>query len=267
MELFYRKTGEGSPLIIVHGLYGSSDNWMPIARQLSARHTVYMIDQRNHGHSPHHPDNSYESMKNDLAEFFEQHQLGQAIVLGHSMGGKAAMLFAADYPEKIEKLVIADIAPKDYLTMAGDSQFHLHRNILLAMQELNFSTITTRKEIEEHFAEKIDHKKINGFLLKNIEKDKKTGLFKWRLNVETLYNYLEEIVGGVNERWFEGRIPITAYPVIFIRGLNSNYILPDDEALIKRIYPDAKIIGIPNAGHWLHAEQPDLFVKAVEQYA
>lgn len=263
MELFYRKEGSGSPLVIVHGLYGSSDNWMNIGRHLAEKYTVYMIDLRNHGRSPFSDVHTFDSMKADLEEFFEKHNIGKATLLGHSMGGKVAMWFAADFPEKVEKLVIADIAPKNYMMMKEDSQFYLHRNILLAMQDIDFTQIKIRNDVEERLAEKIDDQRIRQFLLKNLEKDKITKLYKWRVNVDVLYDYLDEIVSGVNKSWFEDRIPITAYPVIFIRGMKSRYILPEDETLIKEIYPEATIVDIPDAGHWLHAEQPKKFMKAV----
>lgn len=263
MELYYRKEGSGAPLVIVHGLYGSSDNWMNIGKRLAERYTVYMPDQRNHGRSPFSDEHTFDAMKADLYEFFEKHNIEKAILLGHSMGGKTAMWFAADYPEKVEKLVIADIAPKDYMLLKEDSQFYLHQNILLAMQDIDFTEIKIRNDVEERLAEKIDDKRIRQFLLKNVAKDKKTKLYKWRINVGVLYDNLDEIVNGVNKSWLDDRIPITSYPVIFIRGMKSKYILPEDEKLIKEIYPEATIVDIPGAGHWLHAEQPEKFMKAV----
>jgi esterase len=263
MELFYRKEGNGSPLIIIHGLYGSSDNWLNIGKRLAEKHTVFMIDLRNHGRSPFSQEHTFDALKADLVEFFLKHKIKKATILGHSMGGKTAMWFAADYPEKVEKLVIADIAPKDYMLLNEESQFYLHQNILLAMKEIDFLRIKTRNDIEDRLNEKIDDPRICQFLLKNVEKEKQTKLFRWRVNVDVLYNSLEEIVSGVNKSWFDDRIPITAYPVIFIRGMKSKYILPEDEQLIKEIYPDASIIDIPEAGHWLHAEQPELFMQAV----
>ncbi|HKI88398.1 MAG TPA: alpha/beta fold hydrolase [Draconibacterium sp.] len=263
MELFYRKEGSGSPLVIVHGLYGSSDNWMNIGKRLAEKHTVYMLDQRNHGRSPFSDVHTFNSMKEDLNEFFEKHHIEKATLLGHSMGGKTAMWFAADYPEKVQKLVVADIAPKDYMLLKEDSQFYLHRNILLAMMDIDFTDIKIRNDVEERLSEKIDDQRIRQFLLKNVAKDKKTKLYKWRVNVEVLYDNLDEIVSGVNKSWLDDRIPITAYPVIFIRGMKSRYILPEDEILIKEIYPEATIVDIPDAGHWLHAEQPKKFMKAV----
>lgn len=263
MELYYRKDGSGAPLIIVHGLYGSSDNWLNIGKRLAKRHTVYMVDQRNHGRSPFSTEHTFDAMKSDLLEFFEKHKIEKATLLGHSMGGKTAIWFAADYPEKVEKLVIADIAPKDYMQLKEDSQFYLHQNILLAMQGIDFKEIKIRNDVEDRLAEKIDDQRIRQFLLKNVAKDKKTKQYKWRVNVEVLYDNLDEIVSGVNKSWLDDRMPITSYPVIFIRGMKSRYILPEDEKLIKEIYPEASIVDIPDAGHWLHAEQPQKFMKAV----
>lgn len=263
MELFYRKEGTGSSLVIVHGLYGSSDNWINIGKRLAEKYTVYMVDQRNHGRSPFSDSHTFNDMRNDLEEFFEKHNIEKATLLGHSMGGKAAMWFALDFPEKVEKLVIADIAPKDYLLLKEDSQFYLHQNILLAMQEIDFSKIKSRNDVDDFMAQKIDDVNIRQFLLKNVAKDKINHQYKWRVNAGVLYDHLDEIVSGVNKNWLEDRIPIISYPVIFIRGMKSKYILPEDEPMIKEIYPDSKIIDIPDAGHWLHAEQPELFMKAV----
>lgn len=263
MELFYRKEGSGSPLVIVHGLYGSSDNWLNIGKRLAEKHTVYMVDQRNHGRSPFSSTHTYNDMRSDLYDFFERHGIEKATLLGHSMGGKTAMWFAADYPEKVEKLVVADIVPKDYMQLKEDSQFYLHRNILLAMMEIDFSQVKSRNDVDDFLAEKIDDERIRQFLLKNVEKNKSTRHYQWRVNAPVLYDHLDEIVSGVNIHWLDDRTPITAYPVIFIRGMLSRYILPEDENLIKQVYPEAKIVDVPEAGHWLHAEQPQKFMEAV----
>ena len=196
MELFFRKEGTGSPLVIVHGLYGSSDNWLNIGKRLAEKHTVYMIDQRNHGHSPFAGSHTFNDMRNDLEEFFDTHKIEKATLLGHSMGGKVAMWFAADFPEKVEKLVIADIAPKDYLLLKEDSQFYLHQNILLAMQEIDFTKIKSRNDVDDFLAQKIDDTNIRQFLLKNVAKDKTSHLYKWRVNAGVLYDHLDEIVSG-----------------------------------------------------------------------
>lgn len=263
MQLFYRIEGTGKPLIIVHGLYGSSDNWLTVAKKLSSEYQVYLIDQRNHGRSPNSDEHSYEAMKNDLAEFFEQHKIWKATVIGHSMGGKTAMSFAADYPEHIEKLVVVDIAPKDYFLLNDESQYYLHNNILRAMLEIDFSKIESRKQVEIFLKEKIDNAQIVQFLLKNVHKNKENHRYEWRLNVPVLYDNLDGIISGVNARWFDDRIPISGFPVLFLKGAKSNYILPEDFSSITRIYPEASIVEIPDAGHWLHAEQPQLFMDAL----
>jgi len=263
MNLFFREEGEGFPIVIVHGLYGSSDNWLTVGKKLSTSYKVYMIDQRNHGRSPNSEEHSYEAMKNDLAEFFDQQKIEKAILMGHSMGGKTAMCFAADFPERIEKLIVVDIAPKDYFLLNDESQYYLHNNILRAMLELDFSRIESRKQVEDFLNERIDSTQIVQFLLKNVHRNKENQQYEWRLNVPVLYDNLDEIIKGVNAHWFDDRLPITNYPVLFIKGANSNYILPEDYASIRRIYSEAEIVQIPDAGHWLHAEQPQLFMAAV----
>jgi pimeloyl-ACP methyl ester carboxylesterase len=266
MQLFYRVEGAGFPVVIIHGLYGSSDNWMTVAKKLASGFKVFSVDLRNHGHSPNSEIHDFESMKNDIAEFFDEHEIEKSIVLGHSMGGKAAMCFAADYPERIKKLIVADIAPKDYFQLNDESQYYLHNNILRAMLEIDFSRIESRKRIEAFLLERIDSLQIVQFLLKNVHRNKTNHQYEWRLNARVLYDNLDEIIKGVNEHWFDDRIPITNYPVLFIKGANSNYILPEDYPSIKRIYPEAQIIEIPDAGHWLHAEQPQLFMEVVWKF-
>ncbi len=266
MHLFFRVEGTGFPVVIIHGLYGSSDNWLSVAKKLSSRYHVYLIDQRNHGRSPNSEEHSYEAMKNDLAEFFDQQKIEKAIVLGHSMGGKTAMCFAADYPERIEKLIVVDIAPKDYFLLNDESQYYLHTNILRAMLEIDFSKIETRKQVADFLNQRIDGTQIVQFLLKNVHRNKGTHRFEWRLNVPVIYENLDEIIKGVSARQFDDRLPIYNYPVLFIKGAQSNYIAPEDFASIHRIYPEAEIVEIPDAGHWLHAEQPKLFMEAVRSF-
>lgn len=263
MNLFFREVGAGFPIVIVHGLYGSSDNWLTVAKKLSSNYHVYLIDQRNHGRSPNSEEHSYEAMKNDLAEFFVRQNIGKAILIGHSMGGKTAMNFAADYPERIEKLIVVDIAPKDYFLLNDESQYYLHNNILRAMLEIDFSKIESRKQIEDFLKERIDSIEIVQFLLKNAHRNKENHRYEWRLNVPVLYDNLDEIIKGVNAHSFDDRLPIKNYPVLFIKGANSNYILPEDFSSIRRIYPEAEIVQIRDAGHWLHAEQPQLFLETV----
>jgi len=266
MHLFYKTEGTGSPLIILHGLYGSGDNWLTVAKKLAKEYQVISIDLRNHGRSANSDAHSYELMKGDLAEFFDAHKIEKAVVMGHSMGGKTAMCFAADYPERIEKLIVVDIAPKDYFLLDDESQYYLHNNILRAMLEIDFTRIESRKNVEDYLRERIDSTQIVQFLLKNVHRNRESHLFEWRLNVQVLYDNLDEIIKGVNARWFDDRIPIKNYPVLFLKGANSNYILSEDYPSIRRIYPEAEIVEISDAGHWLHAEQPELFMAALWKF-
>jgi len=269
MELFFREEGKkGANVVIVHGLYGSSDNWLTVGKKLGVNHHVYLIDQRNHGHSPKSDIHTYEAMKEDLAGFFEKHKLDKAVVIGHSMGGKTAMAFAADYPEHIEKLVVVDIAPKDYLLLGENSQFYQHQHILQTLAEVheNCDQFKSRDDIATFLNIKLDGKELVNFLLKSMYRDKETKQFKCRINIEALNNSLDEIIGGVNERYFSDRIPIMNYPVLFIKGEKSGYIQEEDFSLIRKIFPEAEFKTIPDAGHWLHAEQPARFMETLERF-
>ena len=268
MKLFFREEGKDNEqiIVIVHGLYGSSDNWLTVGKKLGKKFHVYMIDQRNHGRSPKASTHTYENMTADLSVFFEEQKIEKAVVIGHSMGGKTAMYFAAEYPEKIDKLIVADIAPKNYLELEEKSQYFLHQHILESLKEVREQLFETREEIADFLNLKLDSESLVLFLLKNMYRNKETKKFDCRINVDVLYNFLDEIIGGVNFRWFEDRMPILTYPVLFIKGENSNYISTDDEQKIREIYPEVKIERIPNAGHWLHAEQPSLFMQALNRF-
>jgi esterase len=260
VTLNFRKSGHGPALVILHGLYGASDNWISIARRLEKKFTIFIPDLRNHGQSPHTTTHTYQDMVGDLFQFFNDHHLKKAIVLGHSMGGKLAMMFAAEYPELITGLIVADISPKRY-----DYDFNTvvqHEVILGLMEELNLVAVTSRKEIDYLLSEKLEDSTLRQFLLKNIQRNKE-GYFEWKFNVPVLRNALSSITSEVNIDWFRDRKPILNYPVTFIRGLNSDYITDQDIPLINDIYPEARVIDIADAGHWLHAEQPEKFIEAV----
>ncbi len=263
VNLKFRKSGHGSALVILHGLYGSSDNWISVARKLEERFTVYVPDLRNHGHSPHTTTHTYQDMVGDLCQFFKDHHIPKAVILGHSMGGKLAMMFAAEYPELTSGLIVADITPKSY-HRAGESLKSVlqHEIILEMMEELNLVAVSSRKEIDSFLAEKLQNSTLRQFLIKNIHRNKE-GYFEWKINVPVLRYALLSITSDVNSEWFDDRKPILSYPVTFIRGLNSDYISDQDFPVIKEIYPEARIIDIPDAGHWLHAEQPEKFIEAV----
>jgi pimeloyl-ACP methyl ester carboxylesterase len=260
MDLFYRKYGEGPPLIILHGLYGSSDNWVSVGRELAENFAVYLIDQRNHGKSPHTADHNYDLMKEDLREFMEQHAIEKAIILGHSMGGKVAMFFAADYPEKISHLIVVDISPRSYKTTSS-SQLKMHESIIRAMYNIDFYGIQNRQEIDDILAKSIPQDRIRQFLLKNIHRSKDNE-YSWSINIKTIKNELRNIMDGLDEN----QPAITGFPVLFIKGEKSDYIMNKDKEVIMNIFPYSDFETIPNAGHWLHAEQPELFMEKVNNF-
>ncbi|TKG95513.1 alpha/beta fold hydrolase [Puteibacter caeruleilacunae] len=267
MQLNYRKIGETGPCIVVlHGLYGSSDNWMSIGRQLSKTHQVYLLDLRNHGRSFHEAEHSYETMVADLAWFFQEEELDQAILIGHSMGGKVVMKFAADYPEYVRSIVVVDIAPKNYMDDSLESgQYGFHRHLIRTMLGIDLSDATSLKDVDEKLSAKIPDVKLRQFLLKNITRNSERR-YVWRINLKALDQWLDEIVSGVDYAMFADRMPILNYRALFLRGGNSPYIQEEDEDRIKAIYPEAQIITINDAGHWLHAEQPMQLIDNIKSF-
>jgi esterase len=265
MNLFYRTEGKGDPIVILHGLYGSSDNWRPIARRLSENFKVITVDLRNHGASPHDNSHKYENMVTDLVWLFHELELDAAHIMGHSMGGKTAIAFAADYPEKVKSLVVADIAPTNYRKNPATALLYdFHKNILESLLNTNLPEFKTRKEIDQHLAGNITQKIVRQFILKNLRHGKKG--YEWKLNVKALYENLDNIISGVDFEDYNDRIPILKYPVLFIKGELSGYIDEEGEENIKKMYPEAQIKTIRNASHLLHAEKPDKFIEIVSGF-
>jgi pimeloyl-ACP methyl ester carboxylesterase len=199
-------------------------------------------------------------MVQDLYQFLENQEIEKAILIGHSMGGKTVMHFAKKYPEKVDALIVLDIAPKSYVSLAKKASIH-HYVILNSMRSIDFGKVKSRKEIDNQLAENIEDERIRMFLLKNIHRNK-NNRFSWRLNVEALYKHIDEIMNGelsVEE-------PITGFPVLFVRGADSNYILDEDFEKIKELFPYAELKTIKNAGHWLHAEQPEALLKIIKDF-
>jgi esterase len=266
MDLFFRKYGEGPPLIIIHGLYGSSDNWITIGKTLSNQFEVFLVDLRNHGNSPHTKEHSYILLKNDIYEFMQSQKIEKAIILGHSMGGKAAMFFAVDYPDKIQSLIVIDISPRSYKSLYEPASQSLdHMNIITAMLSVNFSEISNREDVDKILSQNINSIPVRRFLLKNVRRNQ-DGSFGWKLNIQSLHDNLPKIMDGLDPKRFLNGNGITGFPVLFIRGEKSNYIESEDIALIKIIFPMADFATIPRAGHWLHAEQPDLLLKTIKYF-
>jgi pimeloyl-ACP methyl ester carboxylesterase len=241
--------GQGKPFVILHGFLGMADNWKTLGTQWSEMgYELHLLDQRNHGRSIHSEAFSYELMAQDLMEYCEHHNLNDIILLGHSMGGKVAMQFASAYPEMLEKLIIADIAPKEYAPH--------HSDIINALQAVNFESITNRNEVDEILSSRIPDMGTRLFLMKSLfRKDKNK--FAWRFNLNALAS-AQAMIGSHTP--FDNIIQV---PTLFIKGGNSGYILETDRMIIDAAFAKATIITIPDAGHWLHAEQPELFSNAV----
>lgn len=250
MELFYRSMGAGRPLVILHGLFGSGDNWQSLARQYAEHYTVYMVDQRNHGHSPHSADHSYRLMADDLLGFLDQHGLNDIFLLGHSMGGKTAMLFASEHGHRVEKLIVADIAPKPYVVH--------HRALVDCMLSAPLEVGSSRAQVEAHLNAGITDRSTVQFFMKNLYWKTKEQL-AWRFNLEALSTHL----AAVSEETGQG---ICLTDTLFIRGGKSNYITDDDVQWLNHYFPNNELATIPSAGHWLHAEAPEAFFELTQRF-
>ena len=251
LQLYHRTLGEGPPLLILHGVFGSSDNWLTVSKLFADHFQVFLIDQRNHGRSPHTDAFSYSLLVEDLKDFAEQHGLNQFRLIGHSMGGKVAMKFASQYPEMLEKLVVVDIAPRHYNPH--------HEDVLAAFHSVDLQNMTSRQEADEAMAKHISEVDTRQFLLKNLYRDE-NGKFAWRINLPVLTREIGQIGEELDP---QARIET---PTFFIKGGNSHYISEMDEVQIQKQFSTSQLITIENAGHWVQAEQPALFAEVVNQF-
>lgn len=239
--------GTGKPLVILHGFLGMSDNWKTLGKRYAAQGMeVHLVDQRNHGKSFWSPEFSIKDLTADLRQYMDEHQLANCGLIGHSMGGKVAMRFALDYPERVEKLLVADMAPRDYPPH--------HHQILNALNALSLNELQSRSAADEALAKQLPDWGIRQFLLKNLYWIEK-GRLGFRFNLEVLSGKMEAIGEGLNgQDSFPG-------PTLFLKGGNSDYVTGQDTSDITNFFPNASIQTIENAGHWLHAEQPEQFFQ------
>ena len=249
MEILHSKIiGQGQPFLILHGYFGMGDNWKTLAKQFAENFEVHIIDQRNHGRSFHADEFNSKCLSEDLYNYIAYHHLDKIILLGHSMGGKTAMLFAVEHAELVDKLIVVDISPRVY-------QPH-HNEILKALNSIDFSIHTSRKLVEQQLALYIPEKGTQQFLLKSVYwKDK--GVLDFRFNLLALTENNSEVGRALPSFTnFEG-------DTLFLAGAKSDYISSDEEPLIKAHFPNSQIVIVPNTGHWLHAENPKDFYKEV----
>jgi len=252
MKLHSNIIGSGQPFIILHGFLGMGDNWKTLAKKFAEGDLeVHLVDQRNHGRSPHSDTFNYDILAEDLKAYCDDHQLKDIILLGHSMGGKTAMLFATLYPELVSKLIVADISPRFY-------PIH-HDAILSGLSQLNFNTLKSRKEADDSLANYVSDFGTRQFLLKNLYWVEK-GILGLRINLDVLKDQVAEVGEALPvHQNYNGE-------TLFLRGDKSEYISTQDEKLIKTHFPSAEIKTVDNAGHWLHAENPVQFYDYVMQF-
>jgi len=254
MELNYKSFGVGEPLIILHGLFGMLDNWQTFAKQLSSNYEVFIPDQRNHGRSPHSDEHSYKLMARDIYDFMVEQNLFSAHMMGHSMGGKTAMQFAAYYPGFVRKLIVIDIFPKQYNALPPE-----HRLMFSVIDKIIQKRFTKRIEAEELISSLLPDPRLSGFMSKNLLINDQ-GIVSWKFNAKALkdnYNLLSEkidITGKINNK------------TLLIKGGNSNYISNEDERNIDQYFSNARIKIFPNAGHWVNVDAPELLLETVTEF-
>lgn len=254
MKLFFREYTSANPaarpLIILHGLFGSCDNWLTQAKLFSQRYPVYTVDQRNHGLSPHSDDFDYTFMAHDLLEFINDHQIIDPVIIGHSMGGKTAMNFALAHPDKASVLIVVDIAPRAYNLE--------HYTIAEGLNAITIDSLTSRNQADEQLAAYVPEPDVRQFLLKNLQR-KPEGGFSWKINLKVITQKLSSV--GV-DLYYQGSF---TKPALFIKGNRSKYVLDSDVGHILEVFPLASLTSM-DTGHWVQAERPQEFVEVVTNY-
>jgi len=244
MQLFYREFGAGQAVIILHGLFGQSDNWVTVGRRIADQFHVFIPDQRNHGQSPHAAIHSFPAMADDLAEFIDEHNIENPILVGHSMGGKVAMTYALENQEKVSKLVVIDISPRKY------PERITHTQVITQMLGIDLENIKTRGEVEKILELRISDPRVRMFIMKNLYY-KIHGKLAWRLNIGAINQSMDLLFDGIQgENQYKGS-------TLFIRGSKSDYVPDADIPLITSMFPEAVIKTISGASHWVHADAPE----------
>lgn len=251
LELFFEKEGRGPPLVFLHGLFGSGENWRSQAKWLEPWFTVYRVDLRNHGRSPHSGEVGYEHMVEDVLEFLERHDLRRVILLGHSMGGKVAMGMALSFPDWVEKLVVVDMAPREYPP--------LNKPIFEALLSVDLGTCRSRADVDRALKEKMPELRLRAFVLKSlVEED---GRVRWMFNLEGLWRGYPEILANIEleDRVYPG-------PTLMLRGALSPYVRETDLQVCARHFPAQRVITLEGAGHWPHADKARDFHQRVKEF-
>ena len=254
MELNFKQFGSGFPVTILHGLLGSLDNWQTIAKKLAETNqfSVFIPDQRNHGRSPHTNDFNYKLLSADLNDFFLQQKIEKAHLIGHSMGGKTVMQFALDHSEKVEKLIVVDIAPVAY--------YDKHSEVFDALFAADVAHVTSREAVKIILREKLRDETTVQFLLKGLSRTADGKNFEWKFNLESLSKNYPQISAAIeSENKFEGE-------TLFIKGEFTNYVSSETFSSVEKLFPNNSLIEIIGAGHWVHSEKPKEFLDEVIRF-
>ena len=251
----------GKVIIILHGLYGSSESWLQVARILGKDFLLHLPDQRNHGSSFHSQYHNYDVMAEDLEKYLDYHKINNTILVGHSMGGKTAIQFAIKFPHRIDKLIVADIAPGAYKYLdEPSSHVNFHLNLLTLMSNINPENYCTYREVENVL--KAEDSQIKNLILKNIKKQ--NGKLVWKLNFKSIMENINNILGGYSpDDFIENKIETET---VFLKAQNSDYISNNDEKFIRFAFRNVKIHTIVNSSHWLHYEQPEQVAAAISYF-
>ena len=253
INLAYSKLGTGTPVLILHGLFGCKRNWTGIAKGLANTHQVFTLDMRNHGESRHSSEMTYPDMAADITRFIEQHKLGRCPVIGHSMGGKASMILALTRPELVERLLILDIAPVTY--------DHDYSDYVNTMKDINLSQVSKRGDVEPIIASVVDNPAIQAFLMQNLVTNEHGG-YRWRVNLDAFTAHMPDILGFPE---ISDQHTYTA-KTLFLGGRQSDYIAAPYQSEIKRLFPTAEVDFIDDAGHWVHADQPQAVLARFQAF-
>ena len=260
MKLNYKELGnsDAQPLLILHGVFGSLDNWLTLGRQFSETYRVFLIDQRNHGRSPHDANMNYTVLATDLHHFIEEHRLKSPLLIGHSMGGKVVMQYALTYPNAFEKMVVVDISPRKY-------NVSHHEAILNGLKAIDIEKLESRNEADNKLGQYIDEEGVRMFLLKNLARTKEG--YEWKMNLPVLEKSISKIGGAViKDKDIDTAVDFNEKPTLFINGGQSRYIQEKDIPTIVKYFPNAHIHTIQEAGHWVHAQTPKEFFEVVMKF-
>lgn len=250
-KLNYKVIGEGDPVIILHGLFGMLDNWQTFGKELAKNYTVYLVDQRDHGRSPKTDEFTYKLLAEDIKALMDEHWICSSRFIGHSMGGRTCMHFAMEYPDMVDQMMIVDMGVKSY---TGG-----HESIIQALQSVPISKVKSRGEVDSLLQKKIQDAGVRMFLLKNLTRNPQGG-YEWKMNLALLASSYENIMMGIDPKLR------SAVDCLFVKGGESDYILPEDMDGIKTIFTRAQVETIDFAGHWVHAQRPEELLKMTQNY-